>query len=526
MDKSIIRPSLPLAATLGCLPYVLVYFKNLWQLSHYQFFPLILLVVGYLGYTRWDGNLKAPSWFARLLLPFGALACVSGTLFASPWATYLGFVISLASWLGHQRDKEGGGSLSYLAIPMLLIWQPPYSSTVTGDTILIQQLQLVSAKFSSRLLDMLGYIHFQPGTILEIAGRSFGVAEACSGIQSFFAVLSVGAILIALQKRGPLHALLLLGTSPFWAVLMNTIRITLIPIAHTNFGIDLASGLPHELLGYITMILAVGLMISTDELLVGLMRFLPATPIKFSGYFKSISLPEIFLKFGKAACLVMVGGCSLLQLWDVQASWGKNQQTVDFFRNLEPVSLFVADGPESLGGWARLDYQQVNRDHDVADLGERSDSWQFDAPFGVAAVSFDQMFPGWHELTRCYRSGGWKLESRRILSREADPWPVVEASFSRQGEKGYLLFSLVNRAGRFLDPPEDWNRWSSLRERLQNRLTPAVRGTLFGVSAYQMQIFVGTSSSLNESDKADVQQRFREIRNQLWDAAKRRIDSE
>ncbi|MEZ6149207.1 MAG: archaeosortase/exosortase family protein [Pirellulaceae bacterium] len=111
------------------------------------------------------------------------------TLFASPWMGFFGFVCCLAAWLGYRRDAETGEALMYLACPVLLIWQPPYNTILTADSILIQTLQSVSMKLSSQWLDILGYSHHQPGTILEFAGRSFGVAEACSGIQSFFAVL-------------------------------------------------------------------------------------------------------------------------------------------------------------------------------------------------------------------------------------------------------------------------------------------------------------------------------------------------
>ncbi len=516
-------PLLPAVATISCLPYVVVYCKNLWQLSHYQFFPLILLVVSYLGYTRWKKGLMQASLLAKVLIPTSILACISGTLFASTWATYLAFVLALASWLGHQQDREGRGSLLYLAVPLLLIWQPPYSSTVTGDTVLIQQLQLISAKFASRLLDLLGYIHFQPGTVLEIAGRNFGVAEACSGIQSFFAVLSVGAILVVLQKRPLVHALLLLGTSPFWAVLMNTIRITVIPIAHANFQFDLATGLPHELLGYVTMAMAVGLMISTDELLAGLLHFLPEVSV--SKYIPSAKLTfhGFVRRTATAACTFLLIVCSAIQIWDVQESWGSEQDTVDFFRQLKPFTLSMSDAPETLDGWPLIDYQQISRDHDVADLGERSNSWRYQAPFGSTSVSCDQLFPGWHELTRCYRNGGWDMESRRVVPGTSDDsWPMVEATFTQTGEHGYLLFCLANNAGRFLDPPAEWNQWSSLKERLQNRLTPAVRGTLFGVSAYQLQIFISSSRPLSTEEKIQIEDRFRMARTKLWQAAKQK----
>ena len=271
-------PLLPLGAVVAAVPYTAIYLLNLWSLPHYQFFPLLVLAVAVLGYQRW-GSVYRGHWTLRLLraalLVTGVGGTICATLFASPWMGFFGFVFSLAAWLACHRDAETGGSLLYLALPILLIWQPPYNSILTADTILIQTLQSVSARLSSQWLDILGYSHHQPGTILEFAGRSFGVAEACSGIQSFFAVLCFGALLIVYLRRPPLHGLLLLATCPCWALLMNTIRITAIPIAHAVLGLDLSHGVLHDLLGYCTMALALGLLLSTDELLLKIGEYLP-----------------------------------------------------------------------------------------------------------------------------------------------------------------------------------------------------------------------------------------------------------
>ncbi|MEM7477158.1 MAG: exosortase U [Planctomycetota bacterium] len=527
------RPVVPLLALVAGLPYLLIYLKNLFDLSHYQFFPLVLGIVCYLGYKRWGGALDSQSWSTALLCPIGIAALLAGTLFASSWASFLGFCLCLASWLGAQKDIEGG-NLAYLSIPIFLIWQPPFSSTVTGDTVLIQNLQLISAKLSSRTLDMLGYIHHQPGTVLEVAGRSFGVEQACSGIQSFFAVLSVGAIVVVLQKRRLIHAVLLLSTSPFWAVLMNTLRITLIPIAYVNFGMDLAHGWAHSLLGYFTMILAIFLMLSTDELLKGLIGWIPTLPASAGTWGERLgsvfpqSLKNMVFKSANSVAIIVVLGCCGLQAFDFIKSFGTSKDEIDFFRNMEPIDLEISDLTSNLNGWLRVDYEQVSRDVNLTDLGQRSDSWRYNSPSGTVSVSFDQLFPGWHELTRCYKNGGWKMKNadRSVLPLGIDEnWKTVEAKFTKDGEHGYLLFSLVNHSGRFLEPPEKWDFWSNNKERLQNRLTPAVRSTLFGAAAYQIQLFVISSTPLSGPEQQEMLARFRIAREQLWNAAEPRIEN-
>lgn len=550
-------PLLPLAALLATLPYTFVYFANLWNLAHYQFFPLLLVAVVYLSRQRWGGRYVEGGLLFRglrtLLLCGGIFGTFCATLFASPWMGYFGFAFTLAAWLAYHRDRETGGSLLYLAVPILLVWQPPYNTIVTADTILIQTLQSLSSRLSSQSLDMLGYAHHQPGTILEFAGRSFGVAEACSGIQSFFAVLCFGALLVAYFRRSAIHAVLLLATCPCWAILMNTIRITSIPVAYATFGIDLSHGVLHDLLGYCTMALAMGLMLSTDELLLLVQQWLPlgqptsGEVTDWTGAYRatttheehasapnppnkqptgpSIGEPLAIRQLLLTAPLLIVFAffCGI-QTYDVSESWGHERTVIDFFRDEPMIEMSSTDAPDSLLGWSQSKYSQESRANDTDDLGQRSDTWNYQAPFGSVSVSFDQMFPGWHELTRCYRNSGWIQVRRTVIeAAEADGWPIVTVEMTRENEHGFLIFSLIGRASQPLQPPSEYSYWTILEERLRGRLTPAVRGALFGVANYQMQIFAPTHAALPESDQAATVERFKQVRQVLWNAAKERL---
>ncbi len=536
-------PPVPLGAVLAALPYTFVYFANLWQLPHYQFFPLLLVAVIYLCRQRWGGRYLEGGLLFRalrqLLLAAGIFGTLCATLFASPWMGYFGFAFSLAAWFANCRDRETGGSLLYLAIPILLIWQPPYNTIVTADTILIQTLQSLSSRLSSQSLDILGYAHYQPGTILEFAGRSFGVAEACSGIQSFFAVLCFGALLVAYFRRNAIHAILLLATCPFWAILMNTIRITSIPIAYATFGIDLSHGFLHDLLGYCTMALAMGLMLSTDELLLLLRQLLPfslpagdeveqasveqrvAAEREHPAAPQQISAPRLIMLSPLFVLFLFSFG---IQSYDVSESWGQDRTVIDFFRDEPMIEMSSSDATDELLGWKLVDYAQATRVNDRDDLGQRSDTWTYQAPFGNVTVSFDQMFPGWHELTRCYRNSGWKPQRRIVIEADqADGWPIVTVEMTREKEHGFLVFALIGRSSKPLQPPNEFSYWTILEERLRGRLTPAVRGALFGVANYQIQAFATTYAPLPEAERQATIERFKLVRQQLWNAAKERL---
>jgi exosortase len=541
-------PIIPLAAVLASLPYTLVYLRNLWELPHYQFFPLLLIAVVLLARQRWGGRFepgRIEAWLRFLLLCGGIWGSLCATLFASPWMGYFGFAFSLAGWLGYHRDREAGHSLMYLAMPVLLIWQPPYDTIQTFDTILIQNLQSLSSRLSSQSLDILGYAHHQPGTVLQFAGRSFGVAEACSGIQSFFAVLCFGALLIVYFRRGVVHSLFLMAICPVWAILMNTVRITAIPIAYAMFGIDLSHGLLHDILGYVTMGLAMMLMISFDELLLKLAEALPGSQTFEDS--QQVRAPSTSSLNGSSpwiatsptlgvpahrqpSWLVAIPGILALglffgiQAYDVSESWGQQRDVIDFFRNEPLIELDASDAPTRFAEWQQRKYDQINRAAENDDLGQRSDIWFYDAPFGTLTMSFDQMFPGWHELTRCYRNSGWKPVKRTVIAGEtAEGWPLVTVELQRNNEFGFLVFAEIGRSGRVAQPPDDFTYWTILEERLRGRLTPAVRGALFGVVTYQMQAFATTYEPLSEQDQQRMIENFKVFRTQMWSTASQRL---
>lgn len=505
------------------LPYAIVYLFNLWEFSHYQFFPLLLAAVGYLGYTRWSDHETsnwnvAGSWLAFGL---GLLVAIGATLFASTWIAYFGCVLFAGALLARVRDVDSERSLAYLAVPLLLIWQPPYSPNVTGDGVLIARLQNASAGISSRTLDMLGVVHECPGTVIRCVGKSFGVEEACSGVQSFFALLCFAALIFAYFRRTIVHGCLLGAASVFWAVAMNTLRITIIPLAYVTMGVDLSHGLLHTLLGLSTMATGLLLLLSTDSLLILLVRqlgiFHSSRPKPVSSTGKQATEPSLFSHAVVYIATPMLAVMFFVQVYDIASSWGAYKHEIDFFSSSVLVDLYESDGPESIADWAKVAYSHEDRVRG-ADFGERSDVWTYDASDSSVILSLDQAFPGWHELTVCYTNVGWKLQKREVL--EADGWPIVLAEFSRtSGEQAILVYSMFDESGRPVDAPVSWSSWNALRERVKNRLSPNVRGALFSLAAYQVQLFASSSGARSQQFSEELVAALLKARAHLRDAA-------
>ena len=242
------------------LPFVFIEFRRLWSREYYQFFPFAFVMFGYLLQSR------ALRWVFRwnhlnsVLLAFDLCLLVGGILLNSPYLVYIGALVLCLIACRSCFDSQYNTSLGYLILLLLIVLRPP----LNYDAQVINWLQTVTTKVSSRLLDFIGYIHVREGNILEYPGKRFMVEEACSGVQSLFTVLFLSILIICLNRRRWLHAVLVLLSAAFFAGLMNIARICTIFVAWAESGYDLTTGWQHSALGYVALGVAAFLVWSAD----------------------------------------------------------------------------------------------------------------------------------------------------------------------------------------------------------------------------------------------------------------------
>jgi exosortase len=88
------------------------------------------------------------------------------------------------------------------------------------------QLQLLASSSASRMLALLSVPVYQDGNVLQIRGMALGVAEACSGLRSLYAVAIVSLVLGLSFYRTSLSRLFLRALAIPLAIVMNIVRIT------------------------------------------------------------------------------------------------------------------------------------------------------------------------------------------------------------------------------------------------------------------------------------------------------------
>lgn len=588
-QQELIRVLLPYGlAILAQILMVLLYFYQLWEKPHYQFFPFAIIATIALAAIRWPYDEPMPfhrSLISDILLVLAGGAALMGVLFVVPWFAAASVVLLITSLLTRTIDPETKKSLWPCALPLLVCLSLPFDM----DSVVITRLQAYSAHFTSQLLDLVGLGHYMDGVVINVPdGSKYGVEEACSGVVSFFTLIAItsafivwarrittphrviagmligtglligmiewaaigfgyftlgGIVLILLGGLGFRSTLLLLS-AVFWALFMNTVRIFVIPIAEVQMGFQLAEGMAHAMLGYVVLIFGVLLVLSTDQFLTFLFGPVEAASEEAPGIQRSIvkfwngflagktdeegakrrtknqSVRKPITSVGRTVIWVLAGImilCGLYESWDVKQSWAHPELAVRFFDADVTVDFVEGDLPKQVGdNWTKVSYQNDDR-HRGSDLGQRSDVWQFQSPRCLAHASFDQTFPGWHELTTCYKNQGWKLVSREWHKPEVadgeEPWEFIEARFEKQtGEKGYLLFSHFDAFGNPVAAPEKWGTLNSLFIRARNRLSNRVRATLFDGAVYQTQVFLYSFNDFDDETKQEAQDRYLKVR--------------
>ncbi len=603
-------------ALLAQLPLLVLYFRRLWNLPHYQPFAIAILATLGLAIYRWPYGKPQPffrSLASDIILLLGMIVAFLGMLFVEPWFAALSAMLIVTSFLARTLDRETGRSLWTCSLPLYVYLTLP----LYLDVKLITSLQRYSAVYTSRLLDLFGLGHHMDGTVIKVAVenvngiREYGIEEACSGVQSFFTLLLVAVVFVVLSRRIKLtgwavavlaisaaflcfvlratvlsmpvwseslltagvgflllpvlgfRATLLVLSAVFWALFVNIMRIFLIPVVDILLGYDLSHGISHDILGYGALTIGILMIFSTDQFLLFLFgpvetgesesgsigdsitrfwnRIISADGSKTESNdsHKTSSLRKPISKSGFSFIWIvafLIVSMGVFQFADVRRSIAQTDLQVRFFDADVTLDYEEDDIPKEVDGWKLVQYEVQDRSRG-SDLGQRSDVWQFRSPTCAAVASLDQAFPGWHELTTCYKNQGWELKTRvrknpsDVLGGDFgdDSWPFIEATFEKKtGEKGYLLFSHFDAFGEGVDAPEQWNSINSFFVRAQNRMSHRIRSSLLRGEVYQTQVFLTSYGDLDESIKQEVNERYLKIREQLrtrFKEKKKQLDS-
>lgn len=219
-----------------------------------------LLLAPLASWFAWRRGLEAsgtPRAAAGVTLLFVAGAMrVCGELAAELYVARLGMIVALAGLVVY---FAGWRQLRAWWLPaLLLLLAIPLPAVVVGSLSL--PLQLQASEFGATLLRARYVPVHLSGNIIQLPGQSLFVSEACSGLRSLTALVSLGVIVGALLLRQPAaRAFIVLAALPI-AVTVNGLRIFFTGFLVHHVSPSAGQGFMHMSEGWLMFGTALGLL--------------------------------------------------------------------------------------------------------------------------------------------------------------------------------------------------------------------------------------------------------------------------
>ncbi|MBL8872763.1 MAG: exosortase U [Planctomycetaceae bacterium] len=470
------------------LPMVLLYFVQLWNYEHYGFFPLLIVAIAYLLYSRWDKHARFPTGkLPHILLGSSWISLGFALLTWSPWTAFLSWQLAFTAFcLAHtetsttQNPESTRSSLVYASVPVWLCLRLPFNL----DEQIPIALQHTTARFSSFCLDQLGVAHHLSGVVFDLPTGKLFIEEACSGIQSTFSLACVSLVIMAFKRRQLVLFPLYVIAALFCASLLNVVRIVVIAIAQEWWRMDLAHGWLHDALGYACLLVAIALLFSFDGfffVLFSPIRLDSASvrlgtiknPIQLAWNFflapKSLRRPLAPSVISKLLPPPALGYLVFLPLFLYQLVFSSQEIVANVSTVLANRSSSATDTEGwKLGGDQRiwntpqnlfdgidsidvLSYENKLDGLDVS-KGQFADIWQAKLKGSDVScrLAISQPYNRFHDLTTCYTGTGWNIVEDRIVPPPSgdnlDVWPLKYSAWETpEGVYGYLTYSGITR---------------------------------------------------------------------------------
>ena len=217
------------------------------EYSHGYMIPLIAVFLLWryrhqLAVAKYQGG----AWSGTLIVVIGLAVAVMGNVGSHHTivqyaflVTLFGLALTFFSWQG----------MRFLWFPLVyLIFMIPLP-VFLHDALTIE-LQLIAAQIGVAVIRGFGISVFLDGVLIDLGLIRLHVAEACSGLQYLFPLVSFG-FLVTYVYQGPLwhKVVFFLSTIPI-AIFMNSVRVGIIGVLVEFYGIEMAEGFLHIFEGW------------------------------------------------------------------------------------------------------------------------------------------------------------------------------------------------------------------------------------------------------------------------------------
>jgi len=264
---AVLRAAVALVAAVALYVPILYYMVLHW--SHVEDYSHGFLIVPLAVFFAWErrdelrqASIK-PSWLGLFPLVLGSLTLAIGRLGTELMNMRGSFVLTL---IGLVLLLLGRRVFRILAFPLLFLFlMIPLPESLLN--VVAFPLQLIAADLAVNGLFWLGIPAMRVGNIIHLANTSLFVADACSGLRSLMALITLGVVFAYFFRKGLVErGLIVLSAIPI-AILVNAFRVGLTGILTYRFGEQVAKGWIHETQGLFTFGIAFLLLLAEASLL-------------------------------------------------------------------------------------------------------------------------------------------------------------------------------------------------------------------------------------------------------------------
>jgi exosortase len=199
-----------------------------------------------------------PSWWGVVPLFLGTLTLTIGRLGVELVNMRVSFVFTLTGLVLLLLGKQVSRILAFPLLFLFLMVPLPQSLV----NVVAFPLQLIAADAATGVLYLLKIPSLREGNIIHLASTQLFVEQACSGLRSLMALVTLGVIFAYFFRKTPAERLIIVASAIPIAILVNTFRVALSGILTHHIGKEAARGWIHQTEGMFTFAIAMVLMLT------------------------------------------------------------------------------------------------------------------------------------------------------------------------------------------------------------------------------------------------------------------------
>src|SRR5882757_9213096 len=268
-SRGLLWPAVLFASIVAAyVPTFLTLAQGPWQTEQEGHGPLIIAAAAWLVWQSRDKlrtTTVSPSPVLGWLVLLGGLAILVLSRNQDIW--FLEVASEIPVLAGCVLLLVGWNVLRILAFPIgfLIFSAPAPGWMVDGATV---PLKVLISDLVTNGLYAAGYPIAQNGVVIQIGPYQLLVQDACSGMNSIFALSAIGVFYVyAFRWQHKVRALILLSLIIPITITANFLRVVSLVLIAYYGGVGMIEGFIHDLTGIALFIVAVGLMLLCDGLI-------------------------------------------------------------------------------------------------------------------------------------------------------------------------------------------------------------------------------------------------------------------